>query len=243
MKAFFKSLYRAVLDSLFPPVCLKCGAAVAEDQSLCADCWKQIRFIAPPLCARCGMPFDVPVEAGTLCGACLAGASALGLVRSAFVYDEASRGIVLRFKHADAVHTARALAGLLARAGGDVLSGADVVTPVPLHRWRLLRRRYNQAAILARFLAAEKDIAFAPDLLVRARATESQGHKTKRERAINVRGAFSVHPAYDVAGLCVVLIDDVMTSGATLEECARVLLQAGAREVRALTLARVVFAS
>lgn len=114
---------------------------------------------------------------------------------------------------------------------------------MPLHRWRLLRRRYNQAAILARILAAQKDVALAPDLLVRLRATESQGHKNKRERAQNVRGAFSVHPAYDVSGLCVVLIDDVMTSGATLEECARVLLQSGAREVRALTLARVVWAS
>lgn len=240
MNRFWHRAYTATLDLLFPPLCLKCEVPVQQDQALCADCWKALRFIAPPCCACCGLPFDLPVEEGTLCGACLEKTSNLSALRSALVYDDASRDIILRFKNGDRQHPARALAQWMQRAGAALLAEADVIVPVPLHRWRLLRRTYNQSAMLARALADLSCRPLAPDLLQRVRATEKQKDKNRKERALNVRGAFAFDESYDVRGLKVLLIDDVLTSGATLEECARVLLSAGAARVTALTLARVV---
>lgn len=239
------ALWRRVLDAVLPPLCLCCGTVVAEPGSLCPQCWTGMGFLAPPLCHACGHPFDLDpgAEGAVLCGPCLAKAPPWARARAVLRYDDASKPLVLRFKHADRLEGAPAFARWMARAGADLLADTDVIVPVPLHRWRLLARRYNQAAVLAMALGRLSGVAVVPDALARLRRTPSQGHMDREQRRRNVSGAFAV-PARRraaVAGRRVLLVDDVLTTGATTGECARVLLKTGAASVDVLTLARVVF--
>jgi len=230
----------ALLDALLPPRCLCCGTAVDRQGGLCPHCWTGLSFIAPPFCACCGLPFEYEAQDGNLCGACLAEPPAFARARAVLVYDDGSRPLVLGFKHGDRIHAAGAYGGWLARAGADLLGDADLLVPVPLHWGRLFRRRYNQAALLAQALSRRTGVAAVPDLLLRQRATPTQGGLDRKGRHRNVKGAFRLRDRRSVAGKRVVLVDDVLTTGATLAECARVLTRAGAARVDALTLARVV---
>ncbi|MDR3425785.1 MAG: ComF family protein [Alphaproteobacteria bacterium] len=241
MPTLAKNIAYRALDLLLPPLCLMCDEPVGGNATLCPACWKQIQFIAKPFCDCCGMPFDIPVEDGTLCGACLAETPNFAAARAAMLYDEGSRKLVLGFKHGDRTYAAKALAVWMHRAGGAFWDKADALVPVPLHRWRLFRRRYNQSALLAQNIAALAGKNYLPDALIRTRDTPSQGHMRRKERQDNVRGAFAVPEARrkNIVGKTVVLIDDVMTTGATVEECARMLLKAGAARVHVLVLARV----
>lgn len=238
---------RFVLDALLPPRCLVCGATVADAGALCAECWSRLTVLGPPWCAACGYPFEYELGEGAagaevLCGTCLKERPPFDRARAALRYDEASKGLILGFKHGDRTDAAPALGRWLARAGAELLAEADLVAPVPLHRWRLFRRRYNQAALLARELARAAAKPYCPDLLERRRATPSQGHLSAAERRRNVAGAFAVPARHraELAGRCVLLVDDVLTTGATAGACARALLAAGAEAVDLLTLARVV---
>lgn len=234
---------RRVLDAVLPPLCLSCGVVVAEPGALCPQCWGRLRFLAPPCCDACGHPFEIDpgVSAGpVLCGRCLAEPPPWARARAVFAYDDSSKPLLLRFKHADRLEGAPAFGRWLARAGGELLTDADLIVPVPLHRWRLLARRYNQAALLALALGRESGIAVAVDALRRPRRTPPQGHFSREQRQRNVRGAFVVRPGLDLAGRRVVLVDDVLTTGATLGECARLLSRHGAARVDVLTLGRVL---
>jgi ComF family protein len=157
------------------------------------------------------------------------------------LYDDFSRGLVLRFKHGDRLDPAPAFARWMTRAGSELLDGAHMIAPVPLHWTRLLSRRYNQSAILARQIARNGGPAFVPDLLLRTRRTPSQGAMNRKERAANVKGAFAVSSRHEISvkGQRIVLVDDVLTTGATAGHCARALKRAGAERVDVLTLARV----
>jgi ComF family protein len=230
------------LAAVLPPRCLACGETVTDPRTLCSGCWAQLLFLAPPVCAACGYPFEFDSGPGALCGACMAQRPAYGRARAVFKYDEASRGLILALKHGDRTDAAPALAGWMAGAGHELLAGAEVVAPVPLHRWRLLSRRFNQAALLAHGVAARCGVVCIPDLLIRRRNTPSQGKLTAAGRARNVAGAFAVNPARVGAlrARRVVLVDDVLTTGATAEACARTLMRGGAESVDVLTLARVV---
>lgn len=232
----------AALDVLLPPQCLKCREPVDRQGLLCPACWSAVAWLAPPFCAACGYPFEHDEGEGALCGACTRSPPVFARARSAFAYDEASKPLVLSFKHADRTEGAPAYGRWLARAGSELAAEADLVAPVPLHRWRLLRRRYNQAALLALALAEACGKPCLPDLLARVKSTPSQGGLGRAGRAENVRGAFAVRPRRREAmqGKRVLLVDDVYTTGATATACARVLLRAGAAAVDVLTLARVV---
>jgi ComF family protein len=230
----------ALLDALLPPRCLCCGMAVDRQGGLCPGCWTGLSFIAPPFCARCGLPFEYEAQDGAVCGACLAEPPAFARARAVLVYDDGSRPLVLGFKHGDRIHAADAYGGWLARAGAELLTDADLLAPVPLHWGRLFRRRYNQAALLAQALSKRSGVPTLPDLLVRRRATPTQGGLDRKGRHRNVKGAFQLRAPGTVAGKRVVLVDDVLTTGATLAECARVLVKSGAARVDVLTLARVV---
>jgi ComF family protein len=234
---------RTALDLVLPPQCLACSVIVGGEAALCASCFARIRFLSAPLCAACGYPFELGTAGGqNLCGACARHRPAFDRARSVFAYDDASRGLVIGFKHADRTHGAPAFARWLARAGAELLPDCDVIAPVPLHCWRLWARRYNQSALLALALARLAGRPCVPDLLLRTRATPPQGRLGRHARMRNVRRAFAVPPrrAALLAGRRVLLVDDVYTTGATVEEAARTLLAGGARAVDVLTLARVV---
>ncbi|RMF09884.1 MAG: ComF family protein [Alphaproteobacteria bacterium] len=229
-------------DALFPARCVGCGVDVDAQGRLCARCWRDVNFIDGPSCACCGYPFDVNLGVDVLCARCLASPPAFATARAAFRYDDGSRRLVLSYKHGDRLEATAALASWLMRAARPVLGEVDLVAPVPLHRWRLLKRRFNQAAELARALARQADLAYAGDLLVRIRATRTQGGLSRTGRQRNVQGAFQVSGCWSVGvrGRSVLLVDDVMTTGATVDSCARALLRAGAGAVHVVTLARVV---
>lgn len=245
LKTSARRIGRRVLDALLPPRCLGCGVVVEDPGALCVACWDKIGFIAAPHCARCGLPFELaPVESmhapALECASCMAHEPRFDRARAAMRYDEGARGLVLRFKHADATHAAPGYARWMARAGAELLADCDLIAPVPLHRWRLLWRRYNQSALLALALGRIADRPVVPDLLVRRRHTPSQGRLDRARRHANVARAFALRPAYaaSIKGKRVLLVDDVMTTGATLDACARALRQAGAASVWALTFAR-----
>ncbi|ROP91172.1 ComF family protein [Stella humosa] len=233
---------RRVMDVLLPPRCLACGTIVAADGALCPTCWSTITFISAPCCRRCGVPFAFDPGAGTECAECIRQPPGFERARSAVRYDDASRPLILGFKHADRTHAAPAYAAWMARAAGPLLAEADVVVPVPLHWSRLIYRRYNQAAMLAMALGRLGRRPAVPDALVRRRRTPTQGLLRRLGRFRNVAGAFAVHPRRRAAisGKRVLLVDDVLTTGATVEACVRALRGTGAAAVDVVTLARVV---
>lgn len=246
MSALFRTLHaasRVALDALLPPRCLACGTQVVEPGALCADCFGGVEFLSEPVCASCGDPFELPMKPGALCAGCISDPPPWRHARAVFRYDGVARDLILRFKHADRTETAPAFARWMLRVARPMIERADLIAPVPLHRGRLMKRRYNQAALLARQIDRQSDGApgrFAPNLLVRARKTPSQEGMGRRARRRNVRGAFALTDPDAVGGRTILLVDDVLTTGATAGECARVLLQAGAAAVDVVTVARVV---
>lgn len=231
-----------VLDAVLPPQCLSCREPVDTHGQVCGTCWSEIDFITDPRCAACGRPFEYDLGPEALCGACIAEQPKYGRARSVMRYGERSRRLVIGFKHGDRTERAKTFGDWMARVGEEILSGADALVPVPLHRMRLLSRRFNQAAMLALVTGRRAGVPVQPRLLVRTRPTPSQGGLNARERRANVRGAFAVRPSQErqVRGRRLVLVDDVMTTGATVSACAQVLLKAGAAAVDVLTLVQVV---
>lgn len=238
-----KSAIRAGLDLVFPPQALDEDRNAPRPQSpgFSAEAWSRITFLDDPVCDGCGVPFEFSLGPGVRCAPCLARPRAFDRARAACLYDDASRGPILQLKHADRTDLAPMFARWLSRAARDLLAEADAIAPVPLHPTRLLRRRFNQSAEVARPLARLWDKAYLADALRRVRATETQGGKSGGGRRRNVAAAFAVpaSQAKHVAGKRILLIDDVMTTGATLEGCARALKAAGATCVDVAVIARV----
>lgn len=239
----FRSAARAALDLVLPPLCLACREQVRDPGTFCARCWGQLRFLGAPCCAQCGAPFPHEVAPGLRCPACLANPPPYSAARACWRYGEAAAAAIVAFKHSDRTEHAQALARHMLRVGTALLEPPDVlIAPVPLHWGRLWRRGYNQAALLAAALARVSGRRAVLDMLLRKHATPSQQGLNRQARARNVARAFAVNPARRerLAGASVVLVDDVLTTGATVTACCHVLLSAGVRDVRVLTVARVV---
>ena len=230
---------------LLPSRCIVTGEVVEGQGMISPAAWGALNFIGDPLCYRCGFPFDFDTGAkgkDNLCAGCQKSPPVYYRARAALVYDDASRNIILAFKHADQTQSAPVFTPWLSRVGKEIFEEADYLVPVPLHRWRIWRRRYNQAAILAKYLSKDVKISHMLDAIGRCRATVTQGHLQARERSKNVKNAFVVNSKCleRIKGKNIVLIDDVYTTGATVNECTKVLLKNGAARVDVLTLARVV---
>ncbi len=240
--AGFGDIGRRVVDTVLPLRCLACGAIVDEIGALCPACWTGLELIAAPVCASCGLPFGHDGEPGAVCGGCLAHPPAFDRARAALRYNDLAAKLIVGFKRGDRLHHLAAFARWLERSGGSMVGEADLICPVPLHPVRLWRRRYNQSALLANALAKRAARRSTPDLLVRRRATPSQGGLNRRQRIENLRGAIAVRRGRTdaVRGARVVVVDDVMTTGATVDACAKALKRAGALRVDVVALARVV---
>jgi ComF family protein len=229
---------RRGLDLLLPPAALD-GGARPLSPGLSAPAWTSISFLEDPVCDGCGSPFDYDVQG--LCPACLARPRQFDRCRAACLYDENSRDLILQLKHGDRTDLAGLFARWLLRAAAPLIEDADAVAPAPLHPIRLLARRYNQAAEIARPFARLAGRRYLPDALVRVRRTGTQGGKSGRGRRLNVKGAFVVPQgrARQVEGKRILLVDDVLTTGATAEACAVALKKAGASAVHVAVIARV----
>ena len=243
-----RATFRAMLDRagslIVPPVCLSCQAALAGHDALCATCWGRIAFIRAPLCDRLGLP--LPFGGGTaplVSAAAAANPPVYGRARAVAVFEH--QGVLQRLVHGMKYHDrhdARRLFGAwLVAAGADLLPGIDVIVPVPLARWRLVRRQFNQSALLAQEIARRTGLPWSPSLLVRSRSTPPQVGLTREQRRLNVRGAFAVpeRRRARLAGRSILLVDDVITTGATIEAAARTLKQAGAKRVDVLAVGLV----
>lgn len=230
-----------VVDLVFPPRCPLCGEALAAHGGLCATCWAELVIPGEPASAKCQRPLGDGMAAGSVCAPCLASPPVHDGIAAATLYNEASRRLVLAFKHGRRIALADQLARLILPRIGQV--GAEwLIVPVPLHRWRLWRRGFNQSALLGRELAKAKGSRLLVDGLVRRKATPMLGGLGRAARMRVLSGAIAVNPkrAGAIRGAKVLLIDDVLTSGSTSEACVRALKRAGAEQVVVACFARVL---
>ena len=236
-----RQVARAALDLILPPLCLGCAAPVGSAGTLCPKCWTGMDFIALPYCERLGTPFSADLGYGLISPKAIAEPPAFGRARAVARYDATARLLVHRLKYSDRLDLSATMGGLMARAGVELLAEANLLVPVPLHKRRLWGRRFNQAGELAKAVSRETGVSVAHEALARVKATKSQVGLSASERARNLSGAFRPGAGAKgaLAGRRVVLIDDVMTTGSTLNSAARVLRRAGATEVDALVFALV----
>lgn len=243
LRGFSSDFARQALDVIYPSSCPICFSAVQEDGFLCTECWAKTPFIERPFCERSGVPFEHDLGDGLISPDVIANPPVWNRARAVARYEDGpARQLVHRLKYGDRLELARNMGRWMARAGADVLPGAHLLVPIPLHRRRLFSRRFNQAAALADAVSRVCGVPADPLALARVKPTVPQVGLTRAQRADNVQGAFRApdEARPRIVGRRVVLVDDVMTSGATANACARVLLRAGAEQVDLLVFARVV---
>jgi len=234
-----------VLNILLPPKCLKCGSRVVDAHNICPDCWKDLYFISDPKCACCGFPFgsdlgnDYSVLGETFCAACQKSPHSFDKANAALRYDDESRSMILGFKHQDRTEYTQYFTKLLYQAGYDFWHDANVLVPVPLHKKRLISRRYNQSALLSESLARKTGLFHYPEALERIKNTPPQQGNLKK-RSQNVKGVFKATLGVELKDKNIVLVDDVYTTGSTADNCAKALKKAGAKKVYLLTVFRVI---
>jgi len=238
----FGRIGRAVADAILPPTCLACRLPIADTAGLCPKCWTQAGFIERPYCERLGTPFPADYGGELISPAALASPPAYGRARAAARYSDVARDLIHMMKYGDRMDLVHTLGRWMVRSGGELLADADALVPVPLHWRRLWQRRFNQSSALAHAISKLSKVPVMDEVLLRARATQPQFGLPRERRAENVQGAFKVpkEKRIEVKGKKLVLIDDVLTTGATADACTKILLRAGALRVDVLVLARVV---
>ncbi len=239
--AFPARFWRGLVDLVAPSLCLGCGAGPGEPESLCLSCWAALQHLDEPVCDALGTPFAYDQGEGALSAAALTDPPPWDRARAAVIFDDMSARLVHALKYQDRQESGLLMARMMARAGRRLLAEADLILPVPLHRFRLWQRRFNQSAFLAQRISRLSGKPWRHDVLVRVRRTRAQVGLDQAERRRNVKGAFLLRPegAAAVSGRTVLLVDDVRTTGATAEACALVLKQAGAARVSLLSFALV----
>lgn len=233
-------LFLKFIDFILPKRCLLCGKTIVSNDCLCTECFKKINFITAPYCLHCGKPLISENIDGLYCTQCLSKKDPFRLCRSAIIYDDDSKKLLLDFKFADHIENKKLLTHWLYMAGKDIFNeGVDIIIPVPLHYSRLIKRKYNQSAILAKELSNLTHIAADFKSLKKKKYTLPQVQCSGKQRQKNVRNAFIVANPDKIKNKRIVLIDDVYTTGATMRECAKILKKAGAKSIDVLTVAKV----
>ncbi|TBW40469.1 ComF family protein [Siculibacillus lacustris] len=236
-----RSAVGGLVDLIVPPVCLACRRPVARAHGLCGACWARLTPIERPYCERLGIPFGYDIGPGALSAEAIASPPVFDRARAAVIFDDVARDLVHGLKYHDRTEAAPLIGRMTARAGRDLLIDAEVIVPLPLHRRRLWTRKFNQAALIALEVGRASGVAVDVGALIRIRATRPQVGLGEAERIANVRGAFRVPASHRAAieGRRVVLVDDVLTTGATVSAATRALRRAGALRIDVLTFARV----
>lgn len=241
-RSFLKPFSKRILDIILPPHCLLCKNTVEENGSLCSSCWSDMDFISKTSCSICSTPFEFDVGEDSLCASCIKERPIYDRSKTVFIYNDKSRKLITGFKYEDKIHAAKSFAKWLFTTGKDLVEESDLIIPVPLHRIRLFTRRYNQSSLIAAELAKQVYLPVAHDVLIRKKNNKPQASLPRNQRLKNVIGAFAVKEKCKnlIEGKNILLIDDVMTTSATVSECAKVLKKNGAAKVNILTLAKTV---
>lgn len=231
-----------IIDTIFPPQCDSCGTLLNSNAGLCHKCWSDIDFIEDPKCRICGMPFEYDMGENVLCASCIQKTPPFDKARSVCKYNDVSRKLVTGFKFHDRIHMNNHLAKWMLRISDELLNESDIIIPVPLHRIRLWKRKYNQSALLAMSVSKMSDKPVIYDFLIRKKNTKAQSGLTFAQRQKNVKGAFILNPKYSsiINEKNILIVDDVMTTGATVLACAKILKRSGAKSVNILTFARTL---
>lgn len=233
-------IIKLCLDFLLPPTCPICRQKISDPAGLCPKCFSDLEFIGPQRCSVCGRPMDAIVPGMAVCGSCLKNPPPFHQAIAVLKYNDISKKLILAFKHGDHLELTKLLIKLINQNCSQIIEQNDILIPVPLHWSRLLKRKYNQSAIIAHKLALEHKKVYDPTILKRLKATKSQGHLSPKEREKNVKNVFGVEHSNRIKNKHVLLIDDVYTTGSTVNECSKILLKAGAKQIDVLTLAKVV---
>jgi ComF family protein len=234
-------MFSYILNLLFPTKCIVCDGYHSQAE-ICSDCWSNFTFITKPCCYICSFPFNYDDDSEAICGGCISTKPIYNRAISILRYDSYSKDLIHKFKYQDQLHVLNYLVNLMSNMGKELLEEADIIVPVAMHRNKLLKRGYNQSALLAMTIAAKNKIQYFPQAIIRNNNSIAQVNLTKDQRLKNVKGDFSLNPKFSdlIRGKKILLIDDVITTGATISECCKALQKAGPSVILVLTLAKKI---
>lgn len=232
-------LLKAILDYIFPHRCCSCSGLVSDGFGICGACWHKFSFINKPYCQICGKKFEIDFGEFDVCGSCLHKKPKIDVSRSLLQFSAEAKKLIHNFKYNDKTNLAQLFAHMVQNGFGQDFADIDIIAPVPMHRLKRLFRKYNPPQVLADSIAKKLNKKLAPDLLIKNKFTKNQVGLNKRQRAKNLIGSISVNKKYDITNSNILLVDDVLTTGATSNECTKILKQAKAGKVKLITIARV----
>lgn len=232
-------MIKSLLNLLFPNKCIICDSYSSQNK-ICGECWGNCSFITKPYCALCSYPFEYDNDENSICGHCIANKPKYDKAISVFKYDKYSKEIIHKFKYNDQLHILDYFIGLMLNMGKEVIYQSDVIIPVPMHKYKLLKRGYNQSALLAMKLSSKLKIKYLPQALIKTDNTIPQAELKKDDRIKNVKNSFKVNPKFQesLKGKSILLVDDVITTGATIDECCRTLRKAAPKNIFVLSIAK-----
>ena len=242
LKILIKKAGKLSLDLIFPNRCPICNKINYEENGICQECWKKVTMLRKPACEICFYPFQNDEFEGTFCPSCIKKRPKYKKARSVFAYDNLIKNVIANFKYKDSTSNAKFFSDLMVKSCKDIIKDVDIIIPVPMHPKRLRKRKFNQASILAKGIAKKTTKKLIHEVLKRKVNTRPQVGLVAKERLKNVKGAFFINKRYlkEIRGKNILLVDDVMTTGATLENCAKVLLENKVKNVYVSTIARTV---
>ena len=232
-----RSLYKNIIDYILPTRCFSCASLVQGESGFCSQCWQSFNFISKPFCGCCGRSFTINLDHQAMCGNCIKSPPSYDMARSLFKFDETTKKLIHSFKYYDQTILGTKFARMLVARYGRELDGADLIIPVPMHKLKRLLRMYNQAGVLAVAIGKETGKRVEQGLLKKTKWTKPQTYLQRAQRLKNIAGSISLVDASVVDGKKVILVDDVITTGTTLNACARILKKAGAKAVIAISIA------